>query len=115
MAWHGSGARKPLAHGIAMPIPHVLPQSRSNLPHGGHASSDLREAFESAFSGFPRVIPVNVFVRDQKIPVGKLCGILWNCRDVMPSSLCDCLDVPRGASYAQGARSAWRWLMTKAA
>jgi hypothetical protein len=34
-----------------------------------------------------------------------LIGSLWNCTDIMPSDLCDALDLHLGSTYAQGVRS----------
>lgn len=55
-----------------------------------HHSSDHREAFRSA---------VEAGTID-----AVLIGQLWNCTDIMPASLCAELDMPAGATYAQGAR-----------
>lgn len=33
-----------------------------------------------------------------------LTGVLWNDRGIMPSGLCDILDLPQGSSYARGSR-----------
>ena len=49
-------------------------------------------------------------VRGQMIPVNRVCGLVWNCTDIMPSLFCDEMgymvdDFPRaGATYAQAAR-----------
>jgi len=34
----------------------------------------------------------------------QLAWKLWNCGETLPTWACDSLDVPRGSSYAQGAR-----------
>ena len=36
----------------------------------------------------------------------KASGHVWKCTDIMPSSLCDGLDLQSGATYAQGAQAA---------
>jgi hypothetical protein len=33
-----------------------------------------------------------------------LCGRLFNCTDIMPTDLCEELDLPQGSTYARGAR-----------
>ncbi len=33
-----------------------------------------------------------------------LLGQLWNCTDIMPSDLCQSLDLPPGSTYAQAVR-----------
>ncbi len=33
-----------------------------------------------------------------------LTGQLWHCTSILPGSVCDSLDLRRGATYAQGAR-----------
>jgi len=33
-----------------------------------------------------------------------LTGQLWNCTDIMPSTLCGGLDLPFGSTFAQGVR-----------
>lgn len=37
------------------------------------------------------------------------CGQLWNCTDILPSEYRDALDIPKGSTYAQGARDLRRW------
>ena len=39
----------------------------------------------------------------------KLAGDMWNCTDVMPSFLCEVLDMPQGSTYARGARRIRDW------
>lgn len=33
-----------------------------------------------------------------------LAGQVWHCTDIMPSELCEELDIQQGSTYAQGAR-----------
>lgn len=58
----------------------------------GHAPGELLQAFEEAIED------------GDEAKVHDLAGALWRCTDIMPSSLCDDLDVPPGSTYAQGAR-----------
>jgi hypothetical protein len=57
-----------------------------------HADNDTRQAFEDA-----------VYANDAETLYG-LAGTLWRCTDIMPSSLCDALDMLAGSTYAQAAR-----------
>jgi hypothetical protein len=36
--------------------------------------------------------------------LGWMIGQLWICSSIMPGSSCDDMGLPRGSSYAQGAR-----------
>jgi hypothetical protein len=38
----------------------------------------------------------------------RLCGELWNCTDVLPSTTCNDANVPRGSTYSQAAQSVGR-------
>jgi hypothetical protein len=91
---------------------------------GGHAPGHLREAFE-------RAADLNIWEQPQNwinnlddeailffdpnkqawweslTPLNRglwLIGQLWNCTDIMPSTLCNVLDLPQGSSYAMGVR-----------
>ena len=78
---------------------------------GGHAPGDLRDAFAEAVDAFaawrdgdaePRVE-----VRERPVPISALCGLLWNCRDALPSLLRTALEdagFERCGSYASAAR-----------
>lgn len=85
----------------------LLRHSKYRPLTGGHAPSDLREAFIECLvtDGNP------VELREQNVSLHQLCGLLWNCRDTMPSDVCYYVfkrvkqDVPDGSSYAQGARA----------
>ncbi|MDP9165814.1 MAG: hypothetical protein M3O32_07105 [Actinomycetota bacterium] len=66
------------------------------LPQPGHVASDLRDAFAE------RLADLSVPLNDATL--ARLAGLLWNCTDVMPSGLCEDLELPAGSSYAQAAR-----------
>lgn len=55
---------------------------------GGHAPGDLRDAFLDAVEGLRRRRPGTpiplVEVREQQVPLLALCGLLWNCSDILP-------------------------------
>jgi hypothetical protein len=79
--------------------------------HGGHVGGHLRDAFEDFIDG-PHE---EHFHNGKQLDLLALTGMLWNCTDVMPGDLCDALDLPRGATYARGARKVrtriirWTW------
>lgn len=86
---------------------------------GGHAPSDLREAFDDACDAYLRTpagvaLPVVEF-RGRNVDLRNLTGLLWNCRDIAPAYLCQSLgDLAHwteseafykgGKTYAQCAR-----------
>ena len=57
----------------------------------GHAPAELRDTF-------------NASVEDGK-PDRALASRLWSCTDIMPSEICDLLDLPAGSTYAEAAKS----------
>ena len=104
-------------------------KSKNNNPAllGGHAPGYLREIFcypweefgiqeQMRSQWYDRLvddIADNVYDEDQQkwwkilstLERGKwITGQLWNCTDIMPGTLCDDLELPRGSSYAKGAR-----------
>jgi len=63
----------------------------------GHAPGHLRDEFgELIIEGATTDI--------EQTRLSHLSGRLWHCADVMPSSLCEAMELPQGSSYAQGAR-----------
>lgn len=66
----------------------------------GHAPGDLRDAFAEAIE----LDPKEVEFRGQRITLARLCGLLWNCTDVLPQQIANDLDEPRLATYAAAAR-----------
>ena len=83
---------------------------------GGHAPIDLREAFAKAADAFEAWgggdPGPTIEVRGVRLTVSAICGLLWNCSDVMPSAMRQQLndltkwpqDGPRSNTYAAGAR-----------
>ena len=97
-----------------MSAPTLLKYSYYRPARGGHAPGDLRDAFAEALEEFEALkegepLPT-VEVRDQEISLARLCGLLWNCTDIMPSGMCwmvQCCGVDDflvGSTYATGAR-----------
>jgi hypothetical protein len=75
--------------------------------NGGHVGGDLREAF--CWYAETGEIPEEEYFseyRGRLLNPGMLTGLLWNCTDIMPSETCAEFDLPRGSSYASGARIA---------
>lgn len=60
---------------------------------GGEAAGDV------AFAGSPE---------EAKRALRGLCGVLWNCNDLLPADLCRDLGLPFGSSYASAAHK-MRW------
>src|SRR5919205_790634 len=93
----------------------ILHHSRYNPARGGHAPGDLRDAFCEAIEAM-RLWDGNgpeptVELRDRSVAVSEVCGLLWNCSDVMSSLDCRAMGYvvdgfqDSGATYAQGARA----------
>lgn len=73
-----------------------------SLPSAGHAGGHLRDAFAALVEN--GTVPEDADHRGRALTPLRVTGLLWNCTDVMPRSLCEELDVPQGSTYAQGAR-----------
>ena len=87
----------------------VLKGSRFKPSRGGHAPGDVRDAFVEAAESWRHWEPDTesepvVDLRDKPTPITTAIRLLWNCVDIMPSGLCDCVDLSQGSTYAQGAR-----------
>jgi len=76
---------------------------RYKANRGGHAPGFLRDAFQEFIDSN---CPDNFtfFDWELKRSLNWLLGQLWNCIDIMPSSLCGELDLEMGSSYAIGVR-----------
>jgi hypothetical protein len=49
----------------------------------------------------------HIDLRERSVPISVLCGLLWNCRDTLPSLVCTMLadaGIERCGSYASAAR-----------
>ena len=69
--------------------------------YSGHGASHLREDFcELAYAR--AAWRSRCFL--------ELAVQLWNCSDIVPGDVCECLDEPMGSSYAQVVRSMKVWL-----
>lgn len=98
----------------------LLSNSNFNPARGGHAPSDVHEAFRIAIERFEgwndgEAEPV-VNLRGSDVSLIDITGLLWNCTDTMPvadaKSIRDMMPFPdcdgfqaSGATYAQGARA----------
>lgn len=79
---------------------------------GGHAPDDLRqaflEAFERIFYAREASTAVAVQIRSESLSFAALCGMLWNCSDILPGSVADAINLDigklRSRTYAGAAR-----------
>ena len=79
---------------------------------GGHAPGDLRDAFIAALDAYEAwetgEPEPTVELRDEQVTLTRLCGLLWNCTDVLPSyiayQLAMLTNARAGSSYAGAAR-----------
>jgi hypothetical protein len=87
---------------------------------GGHAPGHIRDAFLEAIeayadweAGHPEPV---VHLGWTTLSISRICGLVWNCRDILPGMACRelaDLDVwsdkrqvfPEGSTYARGARA----------
>jgi hypothetical protein len=83
--------------------------------NGGHAPGHLRDAFCEAielYIAWKDGPEPTVEYRDKRVPLSTICGLVWNCTDVLPSDSCAYLgDInpfakgPQlGSSYGRAAR-----------
>lgn len=72
---------------------------------GGHAPGDLRDAFVEAVDAFqqwedgepePSVAMRARHHDGRNVPISDVCGVLWNCSDILPSGLRTQLEDLRG-------------------
>src|SRR5205814_9617176 len=82
---------------------------------GGHAPGHIREAFCDAVEAFMEwdrsgpepTVDVEVRYEPRKMAISKVCGLLWNCSDIMPSTLfyplAEQLDLNRSALVGSSA------------
>ncbi len=79
-----------------------------NPARGGHAPGHIRDAFLTAIEirykqrGGDPVVPVGY--DDTPVPLSRLCGLLWNCTDILPGEDCNLLDIGPGSTYAIASR-----------
>jgi hypothetical protein len=91
----------------------VFKHSRWRPGQGGHAPGEVRDAFGEAVDAYEswkhgEPHPA-VAVRGQQLAVALVCGVVWNCSDVMPSLLRSQLEglgleFKDAVTYAVGAR-----------
>jgi hypothetical protein len=95
----------------------MLTKSRYKPARGGHAPGDVREAFLNGLDAvmYDREEHPTVELRERKVPMADVCGLLWNCTDTLPGDYCRSLsdlldDDCRIGSYAQAARAVKAYL-----
>ena len=113
-----------MSHGGAYVVPDLLRTmhhsllvgSRYSPSRGGHAPGDLRNAFADAVDAFEAwgggEPGPTIDVRGARLTVSAICGLLWNCSDIMPPTMRQRLnyltkrppDGLPGNTYAAGAR-----------
>jgi hypothetical protein len=75
-----------------------------NPSRGGNAPDHLRDALidavEASFVHWNR-FPWWEIVSGGEVRAQWLLGQFWNCRDIVPGTLCDSLDLPIGRTFAQ--------------
>ena len=93
-------------------MPATLMSSNHDPSRGSHAPGDLRDVFLEALDAYlyrgknVRVVEY----RDQKVPLNRVCGLLWNCTDILPGAEAHALRDEVGdersiETYAQAARA----------
>ena len=96
----------------------VLLKGSSYLPsRGGHAPGDVRDAFLEALDIYVNrevgAAEPMVELREQQVSLCQLCGLLWNCTDILPGFWWDTAcglaeanrrDWPRSRTYGATAR-----------
>jgi hypothetical protein len=94
----------------------ILVGSHYKPGRGGHAPGDLRDAFcaaVDAYQDWDEGEPEpTVEVRDRQLPISQIFGLLWDCKDILPSIVYDQVcaffrreDEPRRQTYAAAARA----------
>ncbi len=99
----------------------ILNGSFYTAARGGHAPGDIRRAFCDALDAFREwedgEPEPTVEVRERNLPISAICGLVWNCSDILSSSdyytmqLCDDGNIPQRRTYAAAAR----WLKNRIA
>ena len=79
----------------------IFSKPKFNPSRGGHAPGHLRDRFCELIEYDESDIDVK---GDYPSDV-EMAGMLWNCTDIMPGAVCVELDLSRGSTYAQGART----------
>ncbi|WP_336487586.1 hypothetical protein [Methylobacterium nigriterrae] len=85
---------------------------RYNPGRGGHAPCHLREALLEVIEHMgpwrPGMLEPIAEVNERAVPLSALCGLLWNCRDLVPGlEACEMERITgrRITSYASAARA----------
>jgi transcriptional regulator with XRE-family HTH domain len=86
---------------IQLSVAGKKPMPRYNAGRGGHAPGHLREWF----TDYIETGKISEEMDEKALTLDWLYGQLWNCCDIMPSGLCQELDMPLGSTYARAVRS----------
>jgi hypothetical protein len=92
-------------------MPTIYNTVKYNPARGGHTQGHLRDALLDAIDrygdweeGKPEpTVPVGY--AEKPLTLTTICGLLWNCTDIMPSDACRSLGLRQGSTYARGARA----------
>jgi hypothetical protein len=93
----------------------ILKGSSYSPSRGGHAPGDVRNAFVDeaipAYIAWEDGEPEpTVELREQQVSISQLCGLLWNCHDILPSGAIFELDGCDADLKSQTYASAARWM-----
>jgi hypothetical protein len=93
-------------------VPSTLIRCCYNPGRGGHAPSHLRDALLEVIEDLPQWQPGMLepiaAVQERAMPLSVLCGLLWNCPDILPGfEACELERVTgkRISTYASAARA----------
>jgi hypothetical protein len=67
------------------------------LAKSGHLSADSHADFCGELEGY-------AVTGEATVALARLCGQLWNCRDILPALACKDAQAPEGSTYAAAAR-----------
>lgn len=79
-----------------------LREDRIDENKEGHAPEDIRGIFEEWVNNGEMEDIIDY--QGEECPIDVILEMLQNCTDIMPSSLCQNLELPQGSTYEQGVR-----------
>src|SRR6202040_2902773 len=97
----------------------ILKHSKFSPATGGHAPGDVRDAFVAAVEAFEQwedgePEPAGE-LREPRIAISAVFGLLWNCSDILPGDLFDQIDDHSGVLKSRTYASAARYLKSRIA
>ena len=96
----------------------LLRGSSYDPARGGHAPGDLRASFSDVLDAVKTWAPGDLEpaleFRERPVTASQICGLLWNCHDILPGDLWDQINDLRGdegdGPQARTYGSAARWV-----